>query len=546
MNWFPRMLLAAGLFSTLTANSQRLKKAEKIVVAQLKEHVHFLADDRLEGRRAGTKGEQLAAEYIKSQFEGIGLTPKGNQGNWFQEFPIYDGKDYSQASYLFINGNELNRKNFFPHPLSPERMLEAMPSIALKEAGVPWFLDFGAELEANKSNPHFDREAALLEKVKYAAGNGATALIVYKDPEMKYNPKQRGDELPIPVLFLNKTEADKYLHDETDMLEIKLKTGFTKLERTGRNVVGYMDNGAAHTVVLGAHYDHLGYGEDGNSMVRTENPGLHNGADDNASGTAALIELARMLKKEKKNSFNYLFIAFSAEELGLFGSKFFTENSTIPLTSINYMINMDMVGRLNDSSKTLTVGGYGTSPTWGKAFTSISDNRYLKLKLDSSGTGPSDHSSFYRKDIPVLFFFTGLHTDYHKPSDDAERINYTGELRIIQLIQELIETTGSEPKLSFTKTREQQMGTSTRFTVSLGIMPDYSYSGNGVRVDGVTEGRPAQKAGIKAGDIITKLGELSIASMEQYMKALGSFKKGDKTTVSYTRDSTEYTASIEF
>jgi hypothetical protein len=540
------MLLAAGLFSTLPANSQRLKKAEKIVVAQLKEHVHFLADDRLEGRRAGTKGEQLAAEYIKSQFEGIGLTPKGSQGNWYQEFPIYDGKDYSQASYLFINGNELNRKNFFPHPLSPERMLEAMPSIALKEAGVPWFLDFGAELEANKSNPHFDREAALLEKVKYAAGNGATALIVYKDPEMKYNPKEKGDELPIPVLFLNKTEADKYLHDETDMLEIKLKTGFTKLERTGRNVVGYMDNGAAHTVVLGAHYDHLGYGEDGNSMVRTENPGLHNGADDNASGTAALIELARMLKNEKKNSFNYLFIAFSAEELGLFGSKFFTENSTIPLTSVNYMVNMDMVGRLNDSSKTLTVGGYGTSPTWGNLFTSISDNRYLKLKFDSSGTGASDHSSFYRKDIPVLFFFTGLHTDYHKPSDDAERINYTGELRIIQLIQSVIQKTGDQPRLSFTKTREQQMGSSTRFTVSLGILPDYAYSGKGVRVEGVTDGRPAQKAGIKAGDIITKLGDLSIASMDQYMKALGKFKKGDKTTVSYTRDSAEYAASIEF
>lgn len=546
MNWFPRMLLAAGLFSTLPANSQRLKKAEKIVVAQLKEHVHFLADDRLEGRRAGTKGEQLAAEYIKSQFEGIGLTPKGSKGNWYQEFPIYDGKDYSQASYLFINGNELNRKNFFPHPLSPERMLEAMPSIALKEAGVPWFLDFGAELEANKSNPHFDREAALLEKVKYAAGNGATALIVYKDPEMKYNPKEKGDELPIPVLFLNKTEADKYLHDETDMLEIKLKTGFTKLERTGRNVVGYMDNGAAHTVVLGAHYDHLGYGEDGNSMVRTENPGLHNGADDNASGTAALIELARMLKNEKKNSFNYLFIAFSAEELGLFGSKFFTENSTIPLTSVNYMVNMDMVGRLNDSSKTLTVGGYGTSPTWGNLFTSISDNRYLKLKFDSSGTGASDHSSFYRKDIPVLFFFTGLHTDYHKPSDDAERINYTGELRIIQLIQSVIQKTGDQPRLSFTKTREQQMGSSTRFTVSLGILPDYAYSGKGVRVEGVTDGRPAQKAGIKAGDIITKLGDLSIASMDQYMKALGKFKKGDKTTVSYTRDSAEYAASIEF
>ena len=546
MNWFPRMLLTAGLISTLPAFSQRLKKAEKVVVAQLKEHVYFLADDRLEGRRAGSKGEQLAADYIKNQFSNIGLTPKGSQGNWFQEFPIYDGKDYSQASYLFINGNEINKKNYFPHPLSPERMLEAMPSIALKEAGVPWFLDFGAELEANKSNPHFDREAALLSKVKQAAENGATALIVYHDPEMKYQPKQRGEELPIPVFFLNKTEADKYLHDETDMLEIKLKTVFTKLERTGRNVVGFMDNGATHTVVIGAHFDHLGYGEDGNSMIRQENPGLHNGADDNASGTAALIELARMLKKEKKNPFNYLFIAFSAEELGLFGSKYFTENATIPLASINYMVNMDMVGRLNDSSKTLTVGGYGTSPSWGNTFTSISDNRYLNIKFDSSGTGPSDHSSFYRKDIPVLFFFTGLHTDYHKPSDDADKINYTGQLRIIQLIRNLIQATGGQPKLAFTKTREQQMGTSTRFTVSLGIMPDYAFSGNGVKVDGVTDGRPAQKAGIKAGDIITKLGDITIASMEQYMKALGSFKKGDKTTIIYQRDSTEYSASVEF
>lgn len=164
MNWFPRLLLAASLASSLPAHSQRLKKAEKVVVAQLKEHVYFLADDRLEGRRAGSKGEQLAADYIKNQFTNIGLSPKGSQGNWFQEFPIYDGKDYSQASYLFINGNEINRKNFFPHPLSPERMLEAMPSIALKEAGVPWFLDFGAELEANKSNPHFDRKLSCWQK----------------------------------------------------------------------------------------------------------------------------------------------------------------------------------------------------------------------------------------------------------------------------------------------------------------------------------------------------------------------------------------------
>lgn len=546
MNWFPRALLAAGLISTLPAFSQRLKKADKIVVAQLKEHVYFLADDRLEGRRAGTKGEQLAADYIKNQLTTIGLSPKGSQDGWYQEFPIYDGKDYSQGSYLFINGNEINKKNFFPHPLSPERMLEAMPSIALKEEGVPWFLDFGAEKEANKSNPHFDEEAALLEKIKLAAEKGATALVVFNDPSQQYKPKQKGEELPIPVLFLNKQESDKYLHDETDMLEIKLKTGFNKLERTGRNVIGFMDNGAPNTVVIGAHYDHLGYGEDENSMIRTANPGLHNGADDNASGTAALIELARLLKKEKKHAFNYLFIAFSAEELGLFGSKYFTENPTIPLNSINYMVNMDMVGRLNDSSKALTIGGYGTSSTWSTTFSSISGNRYFSLKYDSSGTGPSDHSSFYRKDIPVLFFFTGLHTDYHKPSDDADRINYVGELRIVQLIQDVIKSTASQPKLTFTKTREQQMGTSARFKVTLGIMPDYAFSGNGVRVEGVSEGRPAQKAGLKAGDIITRLGDFPVASVEQYMQALSKFNKGNKTTVVYQRDSTEHAASVEF
>jgi aminopeptidase YwaD len=432
------------------------------------------------------------------------------------------------------------------HPLSPEKMLEAMPSIALKEEGVPWFLDFGAELEAQKDNPHFDREAALQEKVRQAADKGATALLVFNDPAQRYNPKLRGQEFPIPVVVLDKTVTEKYFSDETDMLEIKLKTAFTKLERTGRNVIGYLDNGAQQTVILGAHFDHLGYGEDGNSMVRQANPGLHNGADDNASGTAALIELARLLKKDKSKTFNYLFIAFSAEELGLFGSKYFTENATVPLNTVNYMINMDMVGRLNDSSKALTIGGYGTSPAWSSTFSSISDTRYFNIKYDSSGTGPSDHSSFYRKDIPVLFFFTGLHTDYHKPSDDADKINYTGQLRIVQLIQKVIKSTAGQPKLAFTKTREQQMGTSARFTVSLGIMPDYAFSGNGVRVDGVSEGRAAQKAGMKAGDIIIKLGDYPIASVEQYMQALSKFKKGDKTTVVYKRESEELSSPVEF
>ncbi len=546
MNLFLRVAIAASILNTYQVQAQKLKKSDKLVISNLQKHVKYLSDDRLEGRRAGTAGEELARTYISNEFQKIGLLPKGDKDGWFQSFPINDGKDYSGDSYLFIDEHEINKKDFFPYPLSPEKIIEAMPSIALREEGVPWFLDLGAEREANKHNPHFDAEANILLKAKDAAEKGATALLLYNDSSQVFNPKQRGDQLPIPVIFVSENVSKKYFDDETATLEIKMKTGFRTKERTGNNVIGFINNNAPYTVILGAHYDHLGYGEDGNSMLRTTERLIHNGADDNASGTAALIELARKLKMEKKSSANYLFIAFSAEELGLFGSKYFTENATIPLSQVSYMINMDMVGRLNDSSRTLTVGGIGTSPSWASTFSSISDTRYFKIKFDSSGTGPSDHSSFYRKDLPVLFFFTGLHTDYHKPGDDAERINYEGQYRILQLIENVVKKTPAQNKLVFTKTREQQMGTSTRFSVSLGIMPDYSFSGNGVRVDGVSDGRPAIKAGIQAGDIILQLGEYRTSSVESYMQALSKFKKGDSTTVRYKRGDNELSADIRF
>ncbi|HEX4876778.1 MAG TPA: M20/M25/M40 family metallo-hydrolase, partial [Chitinophagaceae bacterium] len=293
---------------------------------------------------------------------------------------------------------------------------------------------------------------------------------------------------------------------------------------------------------------HLGYGEDGNSMLRTGEKLIHNGADDNASGTAALIELARKLKASKAKNNNYLFIAFSGEELGLFGSKYFTEHPTIDLKTANYMINMDMVGRLNDSTRALTIGGYGTSPKWSEYYSSatMKSQKDFLFKYDSSGTGPSDHTSFYRKDIPVLFYFTGLHTDYHKPSDDAVRVNYSGEAAIIYHIQTLIESLNAGPKLAFTKTREAQTTTGRTFSVSMGIMPDYTYSGTGMRADGVTEGKPAQKAGMQAGDIVIQLGDYPVTSMDSYMKALGKFKKGDKTVVKFKRGNETLERTVEF
>ncbi|HRP32190.1 MAG TPA: M20/M25/M40 family metallo-hydrolase, partial [Agriterribacter sp.] len=316
-------------------------------------------------------------------------------------------------------------------------------------------------------------------------------------------------------------------------------------DRTGQNVIGYIDNKAPTTIIIGAHYDHLGYGEDGNSMVRSGPAQIHNGADDNASGTAALLELAKLMKKSKSRNNNYLFIAFSGEELGLFGSKYFTDHPTIDLASANYMINMDMIGRLNDSSKTLTIGGYGTSPVWGEVVYAQKKLPFT-VKIDSSGTGPSDHTSFYRKNIPVLFFFTGLHHDYHRPSDDADKINYNGELHIVKYIVELIKDVNKKDKLAFTPTRETQTSTSARFSVSLGIMPDYTFSGEGVKVDGVSEGRAAQKAGLLAGDVIVGLGDYAIKSMENYMQALGKFKSGDHTTVRIKRGDKELEFPVTF
>ena len=210
---------------------------------------------------------------------------------------------------------------------------------------------------------------------------------------------------------------------------------------------------------------------------------------------------------------------------------------------------MDMVGRLNDSTKGVTISGIGTSPSWGMYYFpkhSPLINPNLIFKYDSSGTGPSDHTSFYRKDIPVLFFFTGLHTDYHKPTDDADKINYKGEQLIIDHIFKLIEWFDKELKMTFTKTRETQTTTSARFAVTMGIMPDYTYAGTGVRADGVSEGKPAQKAGLKAGDIIIEVGDYKISSMESYMQTLGKFKKGDKVKVKYKRGNETLETTVEF
>jgi len=532
--------------------SPKLSKADNTTVTNLQASISYLASDKLEGRRAGTNGEKLASEYISQKFQAAGLQPKGSEG-FFQPFEIYDGKQINSATHFVINENNLAvNKDFFPFPFSQNTSIEALPSIAVQEADMPWFYDLKETMEENKNNPHFDLNEYIRNNAKKAKSRGASAVILYNsssiDDQLKFDSKDRTEKLDVPVLYVTRDAAKKYFGDQTATIDIKLKVDIGDKKRTGHNIIGYLDNGAARTVVLGAHYDHLGYGEDGNSMLRTGEKAIHNGADDNASGTAALIELARILKNTKQKNNNYLFIAFSAEELGLNGSKFFTEHPTIDFTKVNYMINMDMVGRLNDSSQTVTIGGYGTSPQWGTLIDPNNKKNPFVIRIDSSGTGPSDHTSFYRKDIPVLFFFTGLHSDYHKPSDDADKINYIGETKIINYINGIVlspTTTGQ--KLAFTKTRETQTTSSLRSGgVTMGIMPDYTFAGSGIRCDGVSDGRPAQKAGLKAGDIIIKVGDYTISSMDSYMQTLGKFQKGDKAKVKFKRGNEEMETEVQF
>lgn len=544
--------LTAFVVVSISVSGQKLKKADRQILNNLQSHVTYLADDKLEGRRPGTAGEKLAVEYIKAAFIKYGLEPKGTNGSWIQEFDIYDGKFPTASSHLIINEHDFKlNEEYFPLAFSKNTSGKAIAAMVLQEQEVPWFIDVKEILEENAHNPHFDIYEIIKERAKDAASRKASALILYNSSlngdDIRYQKNDRSEQSPIPVFYVLHQAAKKYLSNQSAMLDIKYKTDIQPVYRKGHNVVGFLNNNAANTVILGAHFDHLGYGEDNNSRDTARQ--IHNGADDNASGTAALMELARQLSSSKKKAndkkSNYLFIAFSAEELGLFGSKFYADNPTIDLSTVNYMINMDMIGRL-DENNGLTVGGIGTSPSWGPVFSNLKNLSGFTIKYDSSGTGPSDHTSFYRKDMPVLFFFTGLHNDYHKVTDDADKINYAGQTRIVKLIMELLNTTPGIAKLAFTPTVERQTTTTARFSVGLGIMPDYTFSGTGIRADGISKGRAAEKAGLQAGDILLKIGDFDTSSLEAYMQALSKFKKGDKTTVTYKRGEESFEAEVEF
>jgi hypothetical protein len=539
------LLLFASCVSTrIPLNDTQLKQ-------KLEQHIVILASDNFEGRETGEPGALKARDYIVDQFELINLKKRGSKG-YLQEFDFPKGAEFNKSTQLYINSHSFTvNQDFYPLPYSSNAVVTgyiARVGSGIDDAGLKRQDYLGKTNLAKKifviqygtpdgNNPHgkFAEWTDLRKRIDVAIGRGATGVIFINSDTSITNPKADFDNritaTSVPVIFA-KGKAAELLRDSV-ITNITVGVGIERIHKKGFNVIGMIDNKAPYSVVIGAHYDHLGYGEEG-SLYRGEKA-VHNGADDNASGTAALIELARRLKADGPKSNNYVFIAFSGEEKGLLGSNWFCKNPTIDLASVNYMINLDMVGRLKPDEKTLIISGSGTSPRWKTLMDSISVDG-IRIKQTESGVGPSDHTSFYLKDIPVLHFFSGTHSDYHKPSDDADHLNLDGEVSIIKMILNTIRLTSGDGKLVFAKTKDDQNENAPKFKVTLGVVPDYTYEGEGMRIDGVTDGKPASKAGLIPGDVVIAIGENKVVDMMSYMRALGKFSHGDSVKVSVRRD----------
>ncbi len=526
---------------------------------QMQYDVKFLASDRLEGREAGTPGEKLAADYIAAKFGNVGLMPRGDSTSYLQAFTFSGAPFLGSANSLQIGRSKLTvDTDYTVLPFSDTgvvrgKVMKALYGIQAPELNYDDYsgLDPKGRIVAlsvsspDGIHPHSKYLAyhELKERAEKAAERGASAVVFYNDDPDATDPTSEftshASACTIPVLFL---KGERYVELVIDNNPIVIGVDIQREQRTAYNVVGMLDHGKDNVVVIGAHFDHLGWGDDG-SLHRGEKA-IHNGADDNASGVAVMLQLTRdLLEMDHTRENDYLFIAFSGEEKGLYGSNYWTKHPTVPIEQLNYMINLDMVGRL-DSAGSIGINGVGTSPAWAGLKDKLVGD--LKVKTTESGIGPSDHTSFYLQGVPAIHFFTGTHSDYHKPSDDEEKVNYEGMLRVTRYIASLISDLNDDGKLAFTKTVDADNEEAPRFTVTLGVVPDYLFDGKGMRIDGITEGKPASNAGLQVGDVVVRLGELDVTDMMSYMKALSALKKGDTAPLKVMRKEEVVNTEVTF
>lgn len=591
-----RFFLVPLLAMQLSCAAHRLAEPSQadITSQEIMQHVTWLASDALKGRRAGSPEAMQAADYIKKQFSRDGLALPGDKG--LQYFEVLTSLTAGANNRLKIDGVAAADSEVIPLDFSENKALSAGVyfagyGFAIQSDSLTW-QDFSADAAGRwalilpegppppTGRDPFEAARSLRKKAQNAKDSGAAGILFVtgeaQGKEEKLTPlraEQGVTGIGIPVLQITRSLAGRILQKSgTTLAEVQKKIDTSRqpvhlpltctvegeaevirhLSRTG-NVVALLPGSdpalKEEYVVIGAHYDHLGMGGPGSGSRRPDTLAVHNGADDNASGVAALLELAEKWAAERqKPRRSLLFIAFSGEELGLLGSKYFVNHPVIDLSRVQLMINLDMVGRLNPESRAITCGGSGTAAGLGDLVQRLATPYNLQVGLSPEGYGPSDHASFYGKDIPVLFFWTNISAEYHTPDDDAFRINAPGEQAVTQLAFDVSrEVADRADRLVFQEAGPKAPPANMRrFKVTLGIMPDFATTGTkGVRADAVMPDRPAARAGMKKGDIIVAMEGKPVADIYEYMNRLADFHVGQRISIEVLRNGVKQILIVE-
>ena len=574
--------------------SNRTDSSLDITQNEIMGHIRYLSHESRSGRYPGTRGSKDVISYIIKQFKSYGIMP-GSKGSFVQPFDITTGIELGEVNYAILNGDTLIAKqDYIPLAFSENSAISGSLvfvgyGFKIEQEDLQWNdyknLDVNGKWvvimrhspERHNQHSKYAPHSSLHKKMLVARDQGAAGVIFVSQIEdedlypLTYNRGYKN--AGIPVIHLSNKAADNLFKpfgwsrqsiQETmnrSLTSINFKLNNMKffvsvelsLKKTrAANVIGTIKSGNRkyrdEYIVVGAHFDHLGIGGAGSGSRDTETQSIHPGADDNASGVSGLLELAQKLSAQRSRlKRSVLFIGFDAEEKGLLGSKHFIKNPTVDIKKIITMVNMDMIGRMEDSSA--TVGGVGTSPVFKPLLDSLKDGRMFTLGMSNPGFGPSDHAAFYAEDIPVLFFFTGIHNDYHTPRDTWKNINLSGTKKLLDLVYDVayhLLRTSSRPTFSEAGPKQRQMSNTT-LKVTLGVMPSYVGTEIGLKIDAVSDpDGPAARAGIKKGDIIKAVNGKPIKDIYEYMERLGELRKGMTVPVLIERSKSEMTVSVTF